>query len=189
MSSVDALPSPEDVIQRLESEKIDLEKKCFQLDLRKVELEKRLQEYETKISDIRDYVKRMEEEIKAIRERSERDLNKNIQQKLGGVLSSLLPVLDNFGLCIRASQNPSDPLLEGVKMVAKQYEETLMAVGLERIKSLGFPFDPALHEAIAEQTVESSDQDGKIVNELKAGYRFGGHIIRPAQVIVGKHTH
>ena len=53
---------------------------------------------------------------------------------------------------------------------------------MQRIKTVGEPFDPRFHEAVS---VEEGDGPDEIVSEeLQSGYRIGDDVIRHAMVKV-----
>ncbi len=101
-----------------------------------------------------------------------------------GVVRDLLPVIDNFE---RALKHVPDDLkdndyVKGVQGVVKQFEKTLAGIGVERIKTVGEPFDPAFHEAVQ---MEEGDGAQEIVSEeLQSGYMIGNEVIRHAMVKV-----
>lgn len=102
------------------------------------------------------------------------------------VFNDLLPALDNFALARQYADSAQDvqSLKTGLDFVAQQMESALQSAGLEPIPAVGQPFDPAAHDAIEE--IESSQPSGQVVEETKRGYRFGGQVLRPAQVKVAK---
>ncbi|HEX2701906.1 MAG TPA: nucleotide exchange factor GrpE [Solirubrobacteraceae bacterium] len=55
--------------------------------------------------------------------------------------------------------------------------------GIERFGAPGESFDPALHEAVAQQPFDGVVA-GEIVDVYQGGYRLGGTVIRPARVLV-----
>jgi molecular chaperone GrpE len=59
----------------------------------------------------------------------------------------------------------------------------LSRAGIERFSPEGEPFDPTLHEAVAQQPVEGA-QPGTVVEVFQSGYRLGETVVRPARVIV-----
>jgi molecular chaperone GrpE len=76
-------------------------------------------------------------------------------------------------------------LAEGLKMVLRQFEDALNTVGIQRIASVGKPFDPSEHEAV--QHVHTDQvPPGAVAQELRAGYRWQDRLIRPALVVVAK---
>jgi molecular chaperone GrpE len=74
-------------------------------------------------------------------------------------------------------------LLEGVKMVAAQFEAVLQQHGCTPIETVGTPFDPNQHQAIAQ---EPSDQHpaGTVTRCAQIGYKLHDRVVRPAQVFV-----
>ncbi|MBI3312925.1 MAG: nucleotide exchange factor GrpE [Candidatus Omnitrophica bacterium] len=104
------------------------------------------------------------------------------------LIRSLLPVLDNFERAL--AHVPSDAqasgavkgILTGIEMVRKQLLEILKAQGLERIHTLGQPFDPHRHEAIA--YVYESGKPDHVVEEIESGYLLHGRLLRAAKVKV-----
>jgi len=58
----------------------------------------------------------------------------------------------------------------------------LEAEGLEGIDSIGQPFDPRKHEAVAH--VPSEEPEGTVIQEHQKAYRLHDRVIRPALVTV-----
>ncbi len=91
------------------------------------------------------------------------------------LLLRLLPVLDTLILAHKHSQDKT------LAVTAQQFLDVLRAEGVERIKTEGKEFDPHLMEAI--DTVDG--EAGKVIEEVRAGYRLHDILLRPAQVRVG----
>ena len=102
------------------------------------------------------------------------------------LLNDILPALDNFALAQTYADRAKDvaTIKIGLDFVAQQMESALQNAGLEPIPAQGQQFDPTLHEAIEE--IDSPQPSGTIVEETQRGYRFGGQILRPAQVKVAR---
>jgi molecular chaperone GrpE len=119
-----------------------------------------------------------------IRRRHEEEIA-NLRNRLkANVISELLPVIDNFERALKhvPKELEGNDYIKGVQGVVKQFETTLNSMGVERIKTVGEPFDPNLHEAVS---VEEGDGEKEIVSqELQAGYRLGNDVIRHAMVKV-----
>jgi len=92
------------------------------------------------------------------------------------ILSNMVEVLDNFYL---AQKHLNDP---GLKMAIDKFDSVLKTEGLEEINPLGLEFDPQSMECI--ETVEG--KENFVIEVKKLGYKLNGHVIRPAQVSVGK---
>ena len=129
----------------------------------------------------------LERETAEMRTRLMKTLEDRGLQAQFNFLTTLLPVLDNLNLAVAASE--SDPSVEhlrdGVIGTARSFERALIDVGVEPIDSAGVDFDPEIHEAV-DMVPTDSENDGKIVSEYARGYRFGGKLLRPARVQVGK---
>jgi molecular chaperone GrpE len=94
----------------------------------------------------------------------------------------LLPALDNLDRALSHAA-PDDPLLEGVRLVHAELAAALARLGIESFSPAGEHFDPAEHEAMAQQPVDGAES-GTVVEVYQPGYRFGGSVIRPARVVV-----
>ena len=129
----------------------------------------------------------LERETAEMRSRLMKTLEDRAKQAQFNFLTTLLPVLDNLNLAVAASEtDPSDEhLRSGVIGTARSFERALIDVGVEPIDSVGVDFDPEIHEAV-DMVPTNSENDGKIVAEYARGYRFGGKLLRPARVQVGK---
>ena len=92
------------------------------------------------------------------------------------LLLRLLPGLDSLLLAQIHTQD------EGVKVSIKHFLDILQEVGVEKIESLGKDFDPKFMEAVTTREGE----EGRVVEEVRAGYTLNGAVLRPSQVIVGK---
>lgn len=93
-----------------------------------------------------------------------------------GLLLRLLPALDNLSLAEKHTED------QGVKLSISQILSAFKEEGVEKIETIGKDFDPNLMEAV--HTTEG--QNGKVAEELRAGYTLFGQVLRPAQVVVGR---
>lgn len=94
----------------------------------------------------------------------------------------LLPALDNLDRALESAAE-GDPLLEGVRLVRNELHGALGRVGIESFSPVGELFDPAEHEAMAQQPVDGA-ASGHVAEVYQPGYRMGGEVIRPARVLV-----
>jgi molecular chaperone GrpE len=92
------------------------------------------------------------------------------------LLLKLLPGLDSLLLAEKHTQD------EGVKISIKHFLDILENEGVKKIETAGKAFDPNLMEAIG----TADGEEGKVIEEARAGYMLFDSILRPAQVIVGK---
>lgn len=126
----------------------------------------------------------LEKETAEMRERMRKTLEQRAMQGQFNFLTTLLPVLDNLHLAIRAAENNSDQnLLAGLQGTVNGFEMALMQVGVEPIMAVGEQFNPELHEAV---DIVEAKQDGIVTAEYSRGYRFGDRLLRPSRVQVGR---
>ena len=136
------------------------------------------------LADMTEALQRERADAVNLRRRHETDMANVKTHVKSGVVLELLPVIDNFE---RSLKHVPDDLkdndyVKGVQKIIKQFEKTLTDIGVERIKTIGEPFDPKYHEAVA---MEDGDGDKEIVSEeLQSGYHIGGDVIRHAMVRV-----
>jgi len=97
----------------------------------------------------------------------------------------LLPAVDNLDRALEAAaQNGGDDtLVSGIKLVHADVLAALARVGIEQFSPEGEPFDPQVHEAVAQLPVEGADA-GTVVEVYQCGYRLGESVLRPARVVV-----
>jgi len=98
-------------------------------------------------------------------------------------LRELLPVLDDFERTLRAFPAGDDPLRAGVALVHDRLAKILEREGLEPIRPHGEPFDPELHDAIAQLPIPGA-LPGTIIEVAAPGYRYRGRVLRHAKVVV-----
>jgi molecular chaperone GrpE len=119
-----------------------------------------------------------------IRRRHEEEIT-NLRDRLkANVIRELLPVIDNFERALKhvPKELESNDYIKGVASIVKQFEKTLADLGVQRIKTVGEPFDPKYHEAVS---VEEGKGSREIVcEELQSGYRIRDDVIRHAMVRV-----
>ncbi len=110
----------------------------------------------------------------------------NVRKSLKAhIVRDLLPVIDNFERALKhVPQNLKDnEYMKGIEGIVKQFEKTLEQLGVQRIKTVGEPFDPHYHEAVSME--EGQDGAHEVVSEeLQAGYTLGDEVVRYAMVRV-----
>jgi molecular chaperone GrpE len=138
-------------------------------------------------ADLKDKYLRTAADFDNFRKRARRDTEDAERRGKETLLRDLLPVFDNLERAVvHASQaNEAKAVADGVRMVLRQFSDTLERVGIKRVQTTGSSFDPNLHEAI--QQLETSDHaPGTVVAEVQAGYLMGERLIRAAMVVVAK---
>ena len=117
---------------------------------------------------------------KRVAQESER--RATVQKK--AFILELLPIIDNLERALASGRSASrELLLQGVEMTLQQLNRLLLAHGVEPEESVGQPFDPQYHEAVASR-YDPSQPNHVILETFQRGYRYGGVSFRPAKVVV-----
>ena len=98
-------------------------------------------------------------------------------------VEKLLPVKDNLERAVAAADTGEGTLAEGVKMIVKQLDEVLAAIGVEPIAAVGEVFNPDLHNAVMHEENEEFGEN-TVSEELMRGYTCKGKVVRYAMVKV-----
>ena len=146
----------------------------------KVELEAKLEEAENKIL-------RMQADFENSRRRARLDLEATEKYKSQGLITELLPAIDNFerALKMEADNDQTKSVLQGMEMVYRSLLDTLKKEGAEQIEAVGKEFDPHLHQAIM-QVEDENFGSNIVVEEFQKGYILKDRVIRPAMVKVNQ---
>lgn len=133
--------------------------------------------YLRQIAEFDNYRKRI------LKEKSELILN-------GGekVISSLLPILDDFERALENMKKGGneETSIKGIELIYQKLLNTLQSHGLNKIKTEKADFDTDYHEAIAMVPVEDEQLKGKVVDCVQAGYTLNNKVIRHSKVTVGQ---
>jgi molecular chaperone GrpE len=133
------------------------------------------------------YLRKLAEDAN-FRKRMTREKEDGQRFALTALLGDLIPVLDDFDRAIASAETQKDyaVLHDGVLLIKRQLHATLETkYGLARYESLGKPFDPNHHEAVA--MVQGSPEDGDeavVAEEFLPGYGLHDRILRTAKVRV-----
>jgi molecular chaperone GrpE len=131
-----------------------------------------------------DQLKRTAAEFANFRRRTENERAQERKNAARELLAQLAPVADDFE---RALANvPADLAgtnwVDGVRLIEKKLEAVLDRADVRKIDALGTPFDPAVHEAVAQ---DPDNTDNVVVEVYQNGYTLGNQLLRPVMVRVG----
>jgi molecular chaperone GrpE len=146
-----------------------------------------LEEAKSKLLESEDKVLRLAADFENTKKRLEREREMSLKYAEENILRELLPGIDNIERAMdqgRESDN-IEGLLEGVELTRDGLVATLEKYGVKAIESIGQPFDPNIHEAIA---MEESEEiaPNMVLREFQKGYVYKDRLLRPAKVIVSK---
>jgi len=140
----------------------------------------------SKIAELTEALQRERADAINLRRRTEEERAQMGDFYKAMIVRELLPALDNLERALKhvPKDLKGNDYVKGVQGVAKQFEQVMATLGVERIKTVDKHFNPHLHEA-----VHMDDGDGEheiITEELQSGYKLGDEVIRPAMVKVKK---
>lgn len=122
-------------------------------------------------------LQRVSAEFANYRRRVERDRQSIIDTAKGSVLTELLGIVDDLDRAEAHGDLAEGPL----KVFADKVRALLASQGVESFGNEGDPFDPALHEAVQDESEGSEPVLGTV---LRKGYRHGERTLRTAMVSV-----
>lgn len=140
------------------------------------------------INDQKDGVVRAAADIENIRRRAAQDVEKAHKFALEKFANELLPVIDNLERAIEFSDKENEtlkPLLEGIDMTVKSFNDAVAKFGVEIVNPQGEQFNPEFHQAMSIQP--SNDvSPNTVLAVMQKGYTLNGRLLRPAMVMVSK---
>lgn len=151
--------------------------------------QEQLKDLEEEVGIYRDLAGRAQAELVNYRARMEREMKR--VRELAGERSALemIPVLDNLDRALDFKEGYDlSSVVEGVRMVRRQFMSSLEILGVKAVSSIGEAFSPEFHEAIGVVEVDDPSKDGLVVDEFQRGYTLSDRLIRPAKVRVGTYS-
>jgi molecular chaperone GrpE len=151
-------------------------------------LESELASLREELSSVNDkYLRKLAEDAN-FRKRMTREKEDGQRFAVAALLGDLIPIMDDFDRAIASAEVQKDYAIlhDGVLLIKRQLSSVLEAkYGLSRFESLGKPFDPNHHEAVA--MVQGGPEDGDeavVAEEFLPGYGLHERILRTAKVRV-----
>ena len=146
-----------------------------------------LEEARQKLQESEEKVLRLAAEFENTKKRLQREREISLKYAEENVLKELLPGIDNIDRAMEQGQdsNSMESLLEGIELTRKGLSATLEKFGVKAIESIGEPFDPNIHEAVAMEETEEMEPN-RVLKEFQKGYLYKDRLLRAAKVIVSK---
>lgn len=133
---------------------------------------------------------RVSADFENYRKRADREKSRTYQSIVGEVVQQLLPVHDNLARALEAEASVQATeseefrhFLNGVELIYRQLDDVFKGMGLQPVETVGLPFDPHVHEAVATEQTDEYEPD-TVTQELVRGYLLGETLLRPAMVKV-----
>jgi molecular chaperone GrpE len=107
------------------------------------------------------------------------------------VFRDLIQLYDTLDQTLQADTvqaAPREALVSRLHSFREQIRRTLQRQEVELMESApGAPFDETAQEAIDVRAVDRAEEDGRVVEVVRHGFRYGERLIRPQWVIVGQY--
>jgi len=155
----------------------------------KKDLNKKLEEVEKEKNEFSDRLLRNMAEFDNYRKRVAREKEDLIKYGNEKFAFDILSVMDNFERSLEQARKSQEvePVIEGIEMIRKQFVSALEKFDVKPFESVGKPFDPERHEAMAQQEHDEYEEN-TVIEEYQKGYFLKEKLLRPARVIVSKST-
>ncbi len=155
---------------------------CSELENALEAEKKRSEEYLTQLKYARADIENLEKRF----DRQLEDAKKHANEC---IMSELLGIVDELELAVKSASSCDsvETMAQGVEMTLKKFTKILENEGVTPIKSVGEPFDPEKHNAIA-RTEEEGVERVTVCEEVRKGYTLRGKVIRPSTVKVAVPT-
>jgi molecular chaperone GrpE len=145
------------------------------------------------VEHLRDEKLRLLAEMDNLRKRYDRERLDSIKYGSINLARDILSPDDNLTRALEAIPQEEKNsltiknLVDGLKMVQKEFATILEKYGVSKIEALNKKFDHNFHQAVVE--IESDEVDvGTVINEMQCGYTMYDKLLRPSMVGVSKKT-
>ncbi|GFZ14500.1 co-chaperone GrpE family protein [Actinidia rufa] len=152
----------------------------------KNELVQKLSTFSAEINSGKEKYIFLQADFDNFRKRSEQERVTIRSDAQGEVIESLLCMVDSFGRAkqqIKPETEKEENIDASYQGIYKQFVEILRSLHVAVVPTVGKPFDPSVHEAIARE--ESQEfKEGIVSQEVRRGFYLGNQLLRPATVKV-----
>jgi molecular chaperone GrpE len=143
------------------------------------------------IEQLRDEKLRLLADMENLRKRSDRDRVDSIRYGSINFARDILSTSDNLSRALDAIPKDAKKtetitnLINGLRMVQKEFTSILEKHGIKKIEALNQKFDHNFHQAMMEIESEEAEQ-GLVIQEIQSGYTMHDRLLRPSMVGVAK---
>uniref|UniRef100_A0A5B6ZC52 GrpE protein homolog n=1 Tax=Davidia involucrata TaxID=16924 RepID=A0A5B6ZC52_DAVIN len=164
----------------------EIEGMICMVEKEKNELVQKVSSLTAEINSGKEIFIRLQADFDNFRKRSEKEILTRRSDAKGEVIESLLPMVDNFERAkqqIKLETEEEKKIDASYQGIYKQFVEIMRSLHVAAVATVGKPFDPSVHEAIARE--ESHEfKEGIIIQEFCRGFLLGDRLLRPAMVKV-----
>lgn len=133
-----------------------------------------------KLQQMTELVQRTQASFENYRKQTEKRVSEMQQFASKEIIIQLLPIIDNFSLALKNTENTDSNFVQGVELIYSQLNKLLEDNGIKTIETENKMFDPYVHEALMK--VESDLPENTVIEELQKGFMLNDQVIRNAKV-------
>ena len=182
MENKEKMETPEMETETVQEEKIDVVKGIETLETRLIESEKKLAETQKELEDTKGTFQRTLAEYDNYRKRTAKEKAETYNNGMINAVTNILPVLDTLEMALNAPCTDEN-YKKGIELTLTTAKNALTNMGISEIDALNQEFDPNLHNAVMQESVEGTDA-GICTQQFQKGYKLGDRVIRHATVAV-----
>lgn len=175
-------PAEDKQDKKAKGKKIDIGKAIQALEDRLTATQDKLEETTNELAGTKDQFQRTLAEYDNFRKRSTKEKSDSYANGKITAVMSLLPTLDVLEIAL-TTPCKDEEYKKGIEMVMSTAKSSLASLGVQQIETVGAPFDPNLHSAVMQETIEGTES-GIITKELQKGYKLDDKVIRASTVAV-----
>lgn len=172
----------EETTQETPSEKVDVVKGIEQLESMLIESEKKAEELQKQLDETKDSRLRTLAEYDNFRKRTAKEKAETFNNGMISAITGIIPIIDTLEMALSAPCSDEN-FKKGVEMTLSMAKTQLNSLGVTEIEALDKPFDPNLHAAVMQESIEGVEA-GMVTKLLQKGYKLGDKVIRHATVAV-----
>jgi len=142
--------------------------KCRPASTQKDDIQEQMLQLKAERDKYKDIALRSVADLDNYRKRMAREKDEAIRFANASFLERLIPILDNFELGLQAAKasGGQSAVVDGMSMVSRQLQDFLTSCGIETVDATGQPFNPNIHEAIAQEE-DPEIEEGHVIRQLR----------------------
>jgi molecular chaperone GrpE len=152
----------------------------------------RIAALEAELAEMKERWMRAEAENANVRTRARKDVDDTRQYAVQKFATDVVEAAENLKRGIDSLPPPTNDqpaivakVREGLEGVERSFVSTLERNGIKQTDPAGQPFDPNLHQAMAEQESDLH-APGTVIQAWSKAWTLNGRLLRPAMVVVAK---
>ncbi len=160
----------------------DLERLSAELQSVKDELKKARESSDGSLSKI----KYLMADFDNYRKQMEKQAASKAESAKAELLLKFLNIRDDYLRALSVARQKSEPVvIEGLEGILKNIDLLLYSDGVREIETVGIPFDPNVHDALA-YSARDNLKENTVTAEIRKGYMLYSKVLRPSLVEIAK---